>query len=45
MLFKLNKPTTTMAIEKFNKFMFIGNFVVLMLNIVIIAVAMSGLLF
>ena len=34
-----------MAIEKFNKYMFIGNFVMLMLNIVLIVVVIGGLLF
>jgi hypothetical protein len=34
-----------MAIEKFNKYMFIGNFVIMMLNIALIVAAMGGLLF
>ena len=31
-----------MAIEKFNKFMFIGNFVLLLLNVVLLAATMGG---
>ena len=34
-----------MAIEKFNKYMFIGNFAMLLLNIALMVVALGGFFF
>ena len=37
------KKCNTMAIEKFNKYMFIGNFVMFLLNIVLMAIVISAI--